>query len=59
MKKVWPFSNWHGGVVVKAVVHQAQGGRGSIPSWAKSTFKSVSEWKERLGSCNRFEEPNK
>ena len=25
MKKVWLFSNWHGGVMVKAVVHQAQG----------------------------------
>ena len=39
MKKVWLFSNWHGGVMVEAVVHQALRGRGSIPSWAKSTFK--------------------
>ena len=26
MKKVWLFSNWHDGVMVKAMVHQAQGG---------------------------------
>ena len=26
MKKVWLFSNWHGGVMVKAVVDQAKGG---------------------------------
>ena len=25
MKKVWLFSNWHGGVMVKAVVYEAQG----------------------------------
>ena len=35
-------------------------GRGSIPSWVKSTFKFVSEWKKKgLESCNRFEELNK
>ena len=35
--------------MVKAVVHQAHGGgRGSIPNWAKSTFKLVSEWKKRI-----------
>ena len=26
MKKVWLFSSWHGGVMVKAMVHQGQGG---------------------------------
>ena len=26
MKKVRLFSNWHGGAMVKAVAHQAQGG---------------------------------
>ena len=26
IKKVWLFSNWHGGVMVKAVVYEAQGG---------------------------------
>ena len=47
MKKVWLFSNWPGGVMVKAAVHQAQGGRGSTPSWPKSSFKLVSEWKKK------------
>ena len=42
--------------MVKAVVYEAHGGRGSISSWAKSTFKLVSELEEKvLGSCNRFE----
>ena len=27
MKKVWLLSNWHGCVMVKAVLHQAQGAR--------------------------------
>ena len=34
--------------MVKAVLHQSQGGRGSIPNWAKSTFKLVSEWKKSI-----------
>ena len=29
MKKVWLFSNWHGGLVVKAVVHQGQKAKGA------------------------------
>ena len=41
------FGNWHGSVMVNAVVHEAQGGRGSIPSWTKSTFTLVSEWKKK------------
>ena len=40
MKKVWLFSNWHGGV-------RSPKGQWSIPSWAKSTFKLVSEWKKK------------
>ena len=32
MKKVWLFSNWHGGVMVKAVVHQTQGGEDRFPA---------------------------
>ena len=52
MKKGWLFSNWHCGVIVKAVVHQAHQAQGgvdrSIPSWAKSTFELLSEWKKRI-----------
>ena len=48
MKKVWPFSNWHGGVMVEAVhvVHQGQGnedrfpaGRRELLSWFQSGRK--------------------
>ena len=46
MKKVWPFSNWHGGVMVEAVVHQGQGnedrfpaGRRELLSWFQSGKK--------------------
>ena len=28
MKKVWLFSNWHGGLMVKVVVHEDQRPRG-------------------------------
>ena len=46
--------------MVKAVVDQARGGRGSIPSWAKGAFKLVTEWKKRIRNfCNHFEELNK
>ena len=27
MRKVWLFSNWHGGIMVKAVVNQPKGAR--------------------------------
>ena len=31
-EKVWPFSNWHGAVMVKAVVYEAQGGEDRFPA---------------------------
>ena len=34
--------------MVKAVVYEARGERSSVPSWAKSTFKLVSEWKKPI-----------
>ena len=48
MKKERLFSNWHGGVVVKAVVYEAQGGEDRFPagprallSWFKSGRKRI------------------
>ena len=41
------FGNWHGSVMVKAVVVRSSRGQGSVPSWAKSTFTLVSEWKKK------------
>ena len=32
MKKEWLFTNWHSGIMVKAVVHQAQGGEERFPA---------------------------
>ena len=32
MKKVWPFSNWHGDVMLKAVVYEAQRGEDRFPA---------------------------
>ena len=45
MKKVWLFGNCHG---VRACGVRSPRGRGSIPSWATSTFKLVSEWKKKM-----------
>ena len=38
MKKVWLFSNWHGGVMVKAVVYEAQGGEDRFPTGPRALF---------------------
>ena len=48
IKKVWLFSNWRGGVMVKAVVHQAQGDEDRFPTGPRALFKLVSEWKKRI-----------
>ena len=47
MKKVWLFSNWHAGVMVKAVVYEAQGGEDRFPAGPRALFKLVSEWKKK------------
>ena len=43
-----PVSNWHGIVMVKAVLFETQGGVESIPSWATCTFKLVEECNKRI-----------
>ena len=59
MKKVWLFSNWHGGVMVKAVVHQAQGGEDRFPAGPRALLSWFQSERKELGSCDRFEEFNK
>ena len=59
MKKVWPFSNWHGGVTVKAVVHQAQVGEDRFPTARRALLSWFQSGRKALRSCNRFEEMNK
>ena len=51
MKKVWPVSNWHGGVMGKAVVFEAEGGL--IHGWATSAFRLVPEWKKGLSRVKK------
>ena len=58
MKKVWLFSNWHGGVMVQAVVHQAQGGEDLLPACPNALLSWFQSERKGLGSCNRFEELN-
>ena len=59
MKKVCLFSNWHGSVMVKAVVHQAQWGGDRFPPGPKALLSWFQSGRKGLGSCNRFEELNK
>ena len=59
MKTVWPFSNWHGGVMVKAVVYQARGGEDRFPAGLKALLSYFQSGRKGLESCNRFEELNK
>ena len=59
MKKVWPFSNWHVGLMVKAVVHQAQGGEDRFPAEPRALLSWFQSGRKGLGSCNHFEELNK
>ena len=59
VKKVWLFSNWHGGVMVKAVVHQAQGDEDRFAAGSRALLSWFQSGRKGLGSCNRFEELNK
>ena len=43
---MWPVSNWHGSVMVKAVLFETQGGENRFPAGPAallSWFKSVTE----------------
>ena len=59
MKKVWLFSNWHDGVMVKVVVHQALGGEDRFPAGPRALLSWFQSGRKGLGSCNHFEELNK
>ena len=60
IKKVWLFSNWRGGVMVKAVVHhQAHAGEDRFPTGPRALLSRFVSGRKGLESCNRFEELNK
>ena len=56
---MWPVSNWHGGVMVKAVLFESQGGEDRFPAGPRAFLSWFQSGRNRLGSCNRFEELNK
>ena len=47
------------GVMVKAVVYEAHGGVDRLPAGPRALFSWFQSGRNRLGSCNRFEELNK
>ena len=50
MKKVWLLSNWYGGVMVKAVVRQAQGGEDRFPAGPRAPLSWFQSGRKGLGS---------
>ena len=59
MKKVRLFSNWHGGVMVKAVVYEARWGGVRFTAGPRALLSWFQSGRKGLRSCNRFEELNK
>ena len=58
MKKLRLFCNWHGGVMVKAVVYEARGGGVRFTAGPRALLSWFQSGRKGLGSCNRFEELN-
>ena len=56
---MWPVSNWHSVVIVKAVLFEAQGGEDRFLAGPRAFLSWFQSGRNRLGSCNRFEELNK
>ena len=46
---------WHGGVMVKVVVHQGQGGKDRFPAGPRALLIWFESGRKGLGSVNRFE----
>ena len=57
-KKTWLFGNWHGGVMVKTVVHQAQGAEDRFSAAPRALLSWFQSGRKGLGSCNLFEKLN-
>ena len=58
MKRMWLFSNCHVGVMVKAVVYEAQGGEDRFPVGRRAPPSWFQSERKELGGYNRFEELN-
>ena len=48
MKKVCPFGNWHGGVMVKAVVYETQGGKDRFPAGPRELLSWFQSGRKRI-----------
>ena len=48
IKKVWRISNWHGGVMVKAVVYETQGGEYRFPAGPKALLSWFQSGRKRI-----------
>ena len=48
MKKMWPFSNWHGGGIVKAVLYEAQGGEDRFPARPRALLSWFQSGRKRI-----------
>ena len=46
---MWPVSNWHGGVIVKAVLFEAQGGEDRFPARPRALLRWFQSGRNRLG----------
>ena len=49
MKKVLLFSNWHGGVMVKAVVFEDRGGEDQFPAGPRALLSWFQSGRKRIG----------
>ena len=48
MKKMWPFSNWHGGGMVKAVLYEAQGSEDRFPARRRALLSWFQSGRKRI-----------
>ena len=50
---MWPVSNWHGGVMVKAVLFEAQGGEDRFPAGPRALLRWFQSGRNRLGRIKK------
>ena len=48
-----PVSNWHGGVIVKAVLYEAQGGEDPFPAGPRALLRWFQSGRNRLGRIKK------
>ena len=56
-KKVGPVSNWHGGVMVKAVLFEAKGGEDRFPAGPRALLRWSQNGRNRLSRIKKCGRP--